>query len=128
MTTHAPTTRPLQILHAPFAGTILDGERCMPLIVRFDATAITADGRLVAIDRPSEWIDDMFTSWHVHDLHGLGPDQMRAACELVERILQLRAGTLSAESLQPSLAVAAACVSGTIGQLERRLEPWQQLR
>lgn len=128
MTTHAPTTRPLQILHAPFAGTILDGERCMPLVVRFDATAITADGRLVAIDRPSEWIDDMFTSWHVHDLHGLGPDQMRAACELVESILQLRAGTLSAESLQPALAVAAACVSGTIGQLERRLEPWQQLR
>jgi len=128
MTTHTSTTRPLQILHAPFAGSILDGEQCMPLVVRFEATAITADGRLIAIDRPSEWIDDVFTSWHVHDLHGLGPDQMCAACKLVESILHLRAGTLSAESLQPSLAVAAACVSGTISQLQRRLEPWQLLQ
>lgn len=130
MTTAPSTTRPLQILHAPFAGSILDGASkwSMPLVVRFEATAITAGGRLITIDRSSVWIDDVFTSWHVHDLHGLGPDQMRAACELVESILHLRAGTLSAESLQPSLAVAAACVSGTISQLQRRLEPWHHLR
>lgn len=130
MTNQTFTTRPrpLQLLHAPFAGAILEGKYCTPLVVRFEATGITADGRLVAIDRPVEWLDGVFASWHAHDLQSLGSDQMRAACELVETILQLKAGTVSAESLQPALMVAAACVSGTIQQLQRRLEPWQTKR
>lgn len=100
----------------------------MPLAVRFYATAITADGRLIAIDRPAEWIDDTFTSWYVYDLQSLGSDQMRAACELVEYVLQLNAGTVSAESLQLALTVAATCVNGTIQQLQRRLGTWQTMR
>jgi hypothetical protein len=96
----------------------------VPLVVRFDHVAITADGRLVAIDRPSEWIEDTFQSWHALDLLGMGPDQMRSACQLVESMLHLKRGTLSADSLQPALVVAAACVAGTLHQLNQMMAPW----
>lgn len=120
-----PVIRPGRLLnHAPFAGSIIDGDAVIPLAVRFDQAAITADGRLVAIDRPLEWIDDSFQSWYEHDLSTMGPDQMRTACKLVESMLQLKDGTLSAESLQPALTVAAACVAGTIYQLRKTLDAW----
>jgi hypothetical protein len=110
--------------HAPFAGAILEGGALVPLAVRFDHTAITSDGRLVTIDRPSEWIDDTFHSWHALDLARMGPDQMRCACQLVESMLHLRTGLLSADSLQPALAVAAACVAGSLYQMRQNLALW----
>jgi len=81
-------------------------------VVRFDISAIAADGRLVSIDRPTEWPDQAFPSWMELQLQRMGPDQMAAACSLVEHMLDLPHGTLSAESLMPSLKVAAACCTG----------------
>jgi hypothetical protein len=125
MTTQ-PTIRPGRLLnHAPFAGAIVDDDTVLPLAVRFDQVAITADGRLVSIHRPSEWIDEVFHDWHELDISRMKPDQMRSACQIVESMLQLRPGTLSAESLQPSLQVAAACVAGTLYQLRDRLGLWR---
>lgn len=57
-------------------------------------------------------------------LDQLAADRMAAACGMIELMLDLPRGTLSAESLQPALAVAAACCSGTLYQLRRRLGPW----
>jgi len=123
--TAQPLVRPRRLLnHAPFAGAIVEGDTIVPLAVRFDQAAITSDGRLVAIDRPSEWIDDTFHSWHAHDLARMGADQMQCACQLVESMLHLKKGTLSAESLQPALAVAAACVAGSLYQLRQNLALW----
>lgn len=116
------------VLHAPFAGSILDGERIIPLVVRFDLSAITADGRLISIDRPSEWPDQTFPSWIELQLQHMGADQMAAACSLVEHMLDLSHGTLSAESLRPALAVAAACCSGSLLQLQLRLNPWSSIQ
>lgn len=116
------------VLHAPFAGTILDGARAVPLVVRFDISAITADGRLISIDRPSEWPDQTFPSWVELPLQRMGVDQMAAACSLVEHMLDLPRGTLSAESLQPALMVAAACCSGSLLQLQLRLNPWNSIQ
>lgn len=116
------------VLHAPFAGTILEGDRAVPLVVRFDLSAITADGRLVSIDRPSEWPDQTFPSWVELQLQRMGADQMAAACSLVEHMLDLPHGTLSAESLQPALKVAAACCSGSLLQLQLRLNPWRTIQ
>lgn len=116
------------VLHAPFAGTILDGERAIPLVVRFDISAITADGRLISIDRPSEWPDQAFPSWEELDLPRMCADQMAAACSLVEHMLDLPHGILSAESLKPSLMVAAACCSGSLLQLQLRLNPWSGIQ
>lgn len=112
------------VLHAPFAGCIIKGDRAIPLVVRFDMSAITADGRLVSIDRPSEWPDQAFPSWFELQIENMGSDQMAAACSLVEHMLDLPHGTLSAESLKPSLAVAAACCCGSLLQLQQRLNPW----
>lgn len=112
------------VLHAPFAGTIIDGKSAVPLVVRFDVSAITADGRLISIDRPSEWPDQTYPSWFELPLQKMGADQMAAACSLVEHMLDLPHGTLSAESLRPSLMVAAACCSGSLLQLQLRLSPW----
>ena len=87
------------VLHAPFAGTILDAERAIPLVVRFDLSAITADGRLVSIDRPTEWPDQTFPSWTELKLQRMGADQMAAACcsgSLLQ--LQLR---LNPAAIQP---------------------------
>lgn len=116
------------VLHAPFAGSILDRERIIPLVVRFDLSAITADGRLISIDRPSEWPDQTFPSWIELQLQHMGADQMAAACSLVEHMLDLPHGTLSAESLRPALAVAAACCSGSLLQLHLRLNPWSSIQ
>lgn len=121
MTTQS-TTQPRRLIHhAPFAGSILEGDKAVPLAVRFDRVGVSADGRLIAIDRPTEWLDDLFHSWYAYDLDGMGPDQMASACTLVESMLDLRPGTLSAESLRPALLVAAACVGGTLIQLRRTL-------
>lgn len=112
------------VLHAPFAGSIVDGDRAIPLIARFDTSAITSDGRLVMLDRPSEWPDQTFPSWMELQLSRLNADQMRATCNIVECMLDLEHGLLSAENLAPSLAVAAACCSGSLMQLQQRLTPW----
>jgi hypothetical protein len=123
--TSTPVTRPEPLLHhAPFAGTLIDGDGLVPLVVRFDRTAITSDGRLVAIDRPSEWIDGMFRSWYALDLATLSVDQMQCACQLIESILGIKKGRLSADSLQPAMEVAAACVAGTLQQLRQNLALW----
>lgn len=116
------------VLHAPFAGSILDGDRTVPLVVRFDLSAITADGRLISIDRPSEWPDQIFPSWQELQLQRISADQMAAACSLVEHMLDLPIGTLCAESIKPSLLVAAACCSGSLLQLQLRLNPWSGIQ
>jgi hypothetical protein len=116
------------VLHAPFAGSILDADRVIPLVVRFNMSAITADGRLISIDRPSEWPDQTFPSWIELQLQRMGADQMAAACSLVEHMLDLPYGILSAESLKPALAVAAACCSGSLLQLQLRLNPWTSIQ
>lgn len=112
------------VLHAPFAGSIVDGDRAIPLVARYDHSAITADGRLVIIDRPSEWPDQTFPSWMELQLPRLNPDQMASACSLVEFMLDLQHGLLSADSIGPALTVAAACCSGSLVQLQQRLTPW----
>lgn len=112
------------VLHAPFAGSIVDGDRSIPLIARFDNSAITSDGRLVMLDRPSEWPDQTFPSWMELRLSRLNADQMASACNIVECMLDLQHGLLSADSLAPALAVAAACCSGSLMQLQQRLSPW----
>lgn len=112
------------VLHAPFAGSILDGEHLVPLVARFELTAITADGRMVTIDRPSEWPDQNFPSWVELQLDRMTADQMAAACSLVECMLDLPRGTVSADSLRPALVVAGACCSGSLYQLQLRLNPW----
>lgn len=112
------------VLHAPFAGSIVETDRVIPLVARYDHSAITADGRLVIIDRPSEWPDHNFPSWMELQLPRLNSSQMASACNLVEFMLDLQHGLLSADSIGPALAVAAACCSGSLMQLQQRLTPW----
>lgn len=112
------------VLHAPFAGSIIDGDRAVPLVARFNQSGITSDGRLIVLDRPDEWPDQNYPSWMELQLERLDANQMAAACNIVECMLDLRHGLLSADSLAPALAVAAACCSGSLVQLKQRLSPW----
>lgn len=114
----------LEVQYAPFAGAVQDSNGITALLFRHDCNAVTADGQFVMIDRPDEWPDQLYPSWHALPLGSLKPEQMNAACFLLEVILDLPKGTLSADNLAQSLKVAAACCNGTLMQLQQRLSPW----
>lgn len=113
------------VLFAPFAGALYSttGELVTCLVARHHNIAITASGSLVTIDRPSEWLDDTFTSWHELPLHDLNADAMAHAIAIVEHLLCLPRGTLSAESLPPALMAMAAGVSLTLKGFQERITP-----
>lgn len=110
-------------LFAPFAGSIhtVQGELVCALVARANQVAITADGRLINIDRPSEWLDDAFTGWEAIACEQLSADGMKNAIAIVETMLSLPANTLSAESMPAALKVAAASVNHCLLGLQQRL-------
>lgn len=118
MQTHV--NRYLPVIYAPCAGSVKDDlGAIVPLLFRYNSNAVTADGRLILIDRPEEWPDGMFPSWRTLSPDQMNAEQMAAACSLLELMLLLPKGTLSADSLAPSLKVAAACCNGTLQQFQR---------
>lgn len=121
------TTAKSPFVFAPFAGSIHapapDGRLISLLVARHDRIAITADGRLVSIDRSSEWLDDRFSSWRAIPVEQLSADGMKNALAIVETLLALPANTLSADSLPAALKVAAASANLCLLGLQERLVP-----
>lgn len=83
---------PVPIVGIPAAGSLHDdlGNLVSLLVIRMGDLAIDQTGRLIYLDRPSEWPDRDFSAWRVINLDSwkvrFNPGAMADACWAVEKM------------------------------------------
>ena len=104
MTTTAEAPNTIRY-YAEEAGMLLDanGRDYSCLIARFHDFAITAEAKLVLIDRPAEWPDGRYGSWSELDIQNQCEDGMKYTIALVEYLMELQKGVIDCDNLRASL-------------------------
>lgn len=78
------------------------------LVARFHDFAITAEAKIVMIDRPDEWPDDRFGGWFEMDLQAQEEDSAKYIIALCEYLMEIPANTFDIETIKPALRAFAS--------------------